>query len=75
MLLPFVTTDDQTDGGTVRLPRIVGRGNALHMILTGAPVGAKEALSTWVLSCDSDSQAAGRKKKKRRERVRMDLER
>jgi enoyl-CoA hydratase len=32
------------DGGTVRLPRIVGRGRALDMILTGRPVGADEAL-------------------------------
>ncbi len=32
------------DGGTVRLPRIVGQGNALDMILTGRPVGAEEAL-------------------------------
>src|SRR5499426_2178129 len=32
------------DGGTVRLPRIVGQGNALDMILTGRPVGAQEAL-------------------------------
>jgi enoyl-CoA hydratase len=32
------------DGGTVRLPRIVGQGNALDMILTGRPVGAAEAL-------------------------------
>lgn len=33
------------DGGTVRLPRIVGMGRALDMILTGRPVGAAEALS------------------------------
>ena len=33
------------DGGTVRLPRIVGHGRALDMILTGRPVGAAEALS------------------------------
>jgi enoyl-CoA hydratase len=33
------------DGGTVRLPRIVGMGRALDMILTGRPVGADEALS------------------------------
>jgi enoyl-CoA hydratase len=33
------------DGGTVRLPRIVGLGRALDMILTGRPVGAAEALS------------------------------
>jgi enoyl-CoA hydratase len=31
-------------GGTVRLPRIVGLGRALDMILTGRPVGAEEAL-------------------------------
>ncbi|MFZ2173699.1 MAG: crotonase/enoyl-CoA hydratase family protein [Rhodococcus sp. (in: high G+C Gram-positive bacteria)] len=33
------------DGGTVRLPRIVGQGRALDMILTGRPVDAQEALS------------------------------
>ena len=33
------------DGGTVRLPRIVGQGRALDMILTGRPVGADEALA------------------------------
>jgi enoyl-CoA hydratase/carnithine racemase len=32
------------DGGTVRLPRIVGLGRALDLILTGRAVGAKEAL-------------------------------
>ncbi|MEU2511385.1 crotonase/enoyl-CoA hydratase family protein [Streptomyces syringium] len=31
------------DGGTVRLPRIVGTGRALDMILTGRPVPAPEA--------------------------------
>jgi enoyl-CoA hydratase len=33
------------DGGTVRLPRIVGQGRALDMILTGRAVGAQEALA------------------------------
>jgi enoyl-CoA hydratase len=33
------------DGGTVRLPRIVGHGRALDMILTGRPVSAQEALA------------------------------
>ena len=33
------------DGGTVRLPRIVGAGRALDMILTGRAVEAEEALS------------------------------
>jgi len=32
------------DGGTVRLPRLVGQGRAMDMILTGRPVGAEEAL-------------------------------
>lgn len=33
------------DGGTVRLPRIVGQGRALDMILTGRAVHAAEALA------------------------------
>ena len=32
------------DGGTVRLPRIVGQGRASDLILTGRPVEAEEAL-------------------------------
>lgn len=31
------------DGGTVRLPRVVGMGHAMDMILTGREVGAREA--------------------------------
>jgi enoyl-CoA hydratase len=32
------------DGGTVRLPRLVGRGRALDLVLTGRKVGAEECL-------------------------------
>jgi enoyl-CoA hydratase len=33
------------DGGTVRLPRLVGQGRALEIILTGRKVPAEECLS------------------------------
>ncbi len=37
------------DGGTVRLPRLIGHGRALDMVLTGRPVKADEALA-WGLA-------------------------
>ncbi|MBC9251792.1 enoyl-CoA hydratase [Pseudomonas alcaligenes] len=38
------------DGGTVRLPRIVGQGRALDLILTGRAVAAEEALQMGLVN-------------------------
>lgn len=38
------------DGGTIRLPRLVGHGRALDLILTGRAVGAEEALTMGLVN-------------------------
>ena len=49
------------DMGTVRLPRIVGHGRALDLILTGRAVGAAEALAMGLVNrvvSDGEARAA-----------------
>lgn len=46
------------DGGTVRLPRIIGLGRALDMILTGRLVTAEEALAFGLVSYVVDDGTA-----------------
>ena len=46
-----------SDGGTQRLPRLVGRGQALRLLLTGEVIGAEEALRMGLVQQVGDRDA------------------
>jgi enoyl-CoA hydratase len=50
------------DGGTVRLPQVVGIGRALDVILTGRAVGAPEAYQMGLSTAWSRAAARGRQR-------------
>jgi enoyl-CoA hydratase len=56
------------DGGTIRLPRLIGLSRAMDMILTGRPVTASEALS-WGLANRVVSQGQSREEAEKLARI------
>ena len=46
-------------GGTQRLPRLIGRGRALRMILTGDPMGSDEALAVGLVDAVREDPLEG----------------
>lgn len=46
------------DGGTIRLPRLIGASRAMDMILTGREVGAEEALAFGLANYVSEEDSA-----------------
>jgi enoyl-CoA hydratase len=50
------------DGGTIRLPRLIGASRAMDMILTGREVGAEEALAFGLANYVSEEDSAFQKR-------------
>ncbi|MDO9128022.1 crotonase/enoyl-CoA hydratase family protein [Parvibaculum sp.] len=59
------------DGGTVRLPRLIGHARAMDLILTGRPVNAEEALSIGL----ANRVAAKGKGREEAERLALEISR
>ncbi|MGB6117563.1 MAG: 3-hydroxyacyl-CoA dehydrogenase NAD-binding domain-containing protein [Mesorhizobium sp.] len=56
-------------GGTVRLPRLVGPAKAMQMIVTGTPIGAKDALASGLIDAVYESDLVGNAVKFARELI------
>lgn len=58
-----------SDGGTQRLPRIIGRGKALELLMTADLISAREALETGLVNYVFEPEALAGEARKRAEAI------